>query len=249
MAAPTRVVSLAPGATATLRELGVADRLVGVTTHGRAELADPPPAVGGWLNPDLDRLTALDPDLVCTADDLQAEVRDALRDRGVRVHHVDADTLDGALEGFEALGRAVGRPDAGAELARRARTRLDAVRARVADEPRPTVYCEEWSDPPMVAGNWVPDVVAVAGGAYPFLDAGDRSRRVAAAEVERADPDHVVLHVCGRGDRVDPAVVTDRDWTLDAAVHVVDDALLNQPSPNLLDAAERLADLFHYRRI
>lgn len=122
---------------------------------------------------------------------------------------------------------------------------FDAVRARADGDPRPTVYCEEWSDPPMVAGNWVPDVVDVAGGDYPFLDAGERSRRVTRAEVERADPDHVVLHVCGRGDRVDPTPVTDRDWALDAAVHVVDDALLNQPSPNLLVAAERLADLFH----
>jgi iron complex transport system substrate-binding protein len=241
---PRRLVSLAPAATATLRELGVADRLVGVTSHCRLDGVDAAPTVlGGWLNPDLDRLDALDPDLVCTGDALQAEVRDAIRARGLDVHHSTATTLDGAVEGFSALGRAVGRPEAGADLATRSRERLARLRDRTPDS-RPTVYCEEWADPPMAAGNWVPEVVAAAGGHYPFVDAGERSRRVDRAEVEAADPDHAVVHLCGRGTDVDPATLTDRDWAVDPVVHVVDDALLNQPSPNLIDGAERLAELF-----
>ncbi|GAB6862270.1 cobalamin-binding protein [Haloplanus litoreus] len=241
---PRRIVSLAPAATATLRELGVADRLVGVTSHCRAELDDVDAAVlGGWLNPDLDRLESLEPDLVCTGDALQATVCDGIRDRGLDVHHSTATTLDGAIEGFVALGRAVGRPEAGADLAARSRERLARLRDR-APSSRPTVYCEEWADPPMAAGNWVPEVVAAAGGRYPFVDPGERSRRITREEVEAADPDHAVLHLCGRGDDVDPAIITDRDWAVDPAVHVVDDALLNQPSPNLIDGAERLANLF-----
>ncbi|MFB6102314.1 MAG: helical backbone metal receptor [Haloplanus sp.] len=245
---PDRIVSLAPAATATLRELGVADRLVGVTTHCRSELADTdadPAILGGWLDPDLDRLTALEPDLVCTSDALQAEVRDVIRDRGLRIHHADARTLAGVVAEFAALGRAVGRPDAGDRLAERSRDRLSRLRATaLAADDRPTVYCEEWADPPMAAGNWVPEVVAVAGGRYPFVDAGERSRAVGRTDVEAADPDHAVLHLCGYGARTDPATLTDRDWDIDPAVHVVDDALLNQPSPNLIDGAERLADLF-----
>jgi len=246
---PRRIVSLAPAATVTLRELGVADRLVGVTSHCPEELADvdaDPAVLGGWLTPDLDRLETLDPDLVCTGDALQSDLRDAIRSRGPAVHHTDATTLDGAIEGFVELGRAVGRPDAGAALAARSRERLARLRDRVPDE-RPTVYCEEWAEPPMAAGNWVPEAVAAAGGHYPFVDPGERSRAVTPADVEAADPDHAVLHLCGRGTDVDPATITDRDWAIDPAVHVVDDALLNQPSPNLLDGIERLADLFHER--
>lgn len=243
-----RIVSLAPSVTATLRELGAADRLVGVTAHCRSELdgRDVDPAVlGGWLDPDLDRLDALDPDLVCTSDALQAEVRDAIRNRGTDVYHADPRTLDEVLAGFAALGRAVGRPDAGERLAARSRDRLDRLRERTPDgDDRPVVYCEEWADPPMAAGNWVPEVVAAAGGRYPFVDPGERSRAVTREEVEAADPDHAVLHLCGHGARADPATVTDREWDVDPAVHVVDDSLLNQPSPNLLDGAERLADLF-----
>lgn len=244
MSPPERIVSLAPAATATCRELGVADRLVGITTHCRAELDDGDPAVlGGWLDPDLDELETLDPDLVCTSDALQSEVRDAIRERGIHVHHVDAGTLPEVIDGFTALGDAVGRGADGERLAARSRERLDRVRERATDA-RPTVYCEEWAEPPMAAGNWVPELVAAAGGHYPFVDPGDRSRAVSREEVEAADPDHVVLHLCGYGTQVDPTTITDRDWDVDAEVHVVDDALLNQPSPNLLDGAERLVELF-----
>jgi len=243
MAAPERIVSLAPAATATLRELGVADRLVGITTHCRCEIDGDPAVLGGWLDPDLSELAALDPDLVCTSDALQADVRDAVRDRGMRVHHVDARTLPEVIDGFAALGDAVGRGSDGERLAARSRERLERVRERATDA-RPTVYAEEWSAPPMAAGNWVPDVVAAAGGHHPFVDPGERSRRVTREEVVAADPDHVVLHICGRGTQVDPATVADRGWRLDADVHVVDDALLNQPSPNLIAGAERLVELF-----
>ncbi|MFB6255421.1 MAG: helical backbone metal receptor [Haloplanus sp.] len=241
MAPPDRIVSLAPAATVTCRELGVADRLVGVTAHCRDELDATPTVLGGWLNPDLDELAALDPDLVCTSDALQAEVRDAIRDRGIRVYHMDARTLPEVIEGFAALGDAVGRGVAGERLAARNRERLDRIRARATDAP-PTVYCEEWGDPPMAAGNWVPELVAAAGGHHPFVDPGERSCAVAREAVEAADPDHVVLHHCGHGARADPAAFTDRGWAVDAEVHVVDDALLNQPSPNLIDGAERLAE-------
>jgi iron complex transport system substrate-binding protein len=240
----TRVVSLAPSATSTLAAMGAQDRLVGVTTHCRDTVSDPA-VVGGWLNPDYDRVAALDPDLVCTSDALQAGVRDELRDRGFRVYHDSATTLDEVVSGFADLGRAVGRPEAGASLAAETRERLDAAAARVEGRDRPVVYCEEWSDPPMAAGNWVPDAVAVAGGRYPFVDAGDRSREVTREEVARADPDHVVLHVCGHGTNVDPAAFRDRGWDLDATVHVVDDAYLNRPAPTLVAGIARLADAFH----
>jgi len=229
------VVSLAPSATATLAALGGTDRLVGVTTHCSVDA----PVVGGWLNPDYDRVADCDPDVVLASDDLQREIRDELRDRGFDVAHVEPSTLDDVLASFAAIGDAVGLPEAGERLAAESRERVAAVR-RDAPADGPVVYCEEWSDPPMAAGNWVPDVVEAAGGRYPFVDAGERSTEVEGSVVEQADPDHAVVHVCGKGERVDadPAA----RWDLNAAVHVVDDSLLNQPSPRLLDGLELLAE-------
>ena len=247
-----RVVSLAPSATATVAALGAADVLVGVTHHcdppadaGSAHGDESPVTVGGWLNPSLDRVADLDPDIVLTSDGLQSDLADDCRECGFDVRHREPSTLDEAIATFAARGADIDRPDAGERLADEARERLDRVADAVADRPRPTVYCEEWSDPPMAAGNWVPDAVRAAGGRYPFVDAGDRSREVEIATVEDADPDHVVVHVCGHGDRIDPATVEGRDWNVDAPVHVIDDSLLNQPSPTLIDGIERLARLFH----
>ncbi|AFK18485.1 cobalamin-binding protein [Haloferax mediterranei ATCC 33500] len=241
MSGTPRIVSLAPSATAILDAAGLASRVVGATVHSSLDR----PAVGGWLNPDFERIEALDPDTLCTADDLQTDVTAEARERGFDVVHVAPETLDDVLDSFPVVCDAAGDATAGAALADDCRTHLDRVAAAVDDYSRPTVYCEEWADPPMAAGNWVPDVVRAAGGTYPFLDAGERSREVDADDVAAADPAHVVLHPCGKGERGDPDAFEAREWGVDAAVHAVDDSLLNQPSPALMSGVDRLARLFH----
>ncbi|KAB1189128.1 MULTISPECIES: helical backbone metal receptor [Haloferax] len=240
MAGPPRVVSLAPSATAILDAAGLASRIVGTTVHSPLER----PTVGGWLNPDFERIAALDPDVLCTCDDLQAEIADEARARGFDVCHVEPATLDEVFETFPVICAVAGDERAGTTLAEDCRDHIDRVAAAVGDRPRPTVYCEEWADPPMAAGNWVPDVVRAAGGSYPFLDAGERSREITAETVAAADPDFVVLHPCGKGERGDPEAFETRQWDVDAAVHAVDDSLLNQPSPALLGGVDRLARCF-----
>lgn len=240
-----RVCSLAPAATTTVAALDGAPDLVGVTHNATVDVDAP--AVGGWLNPDYDRLDALDPDVVLTGDPLQRDVRDELRERGHAVHHHEPSRLDDVLAGFAARGEAVERAEAGEELAAAGRERVAAVEAAVADAERPRVYCEEWDDPPMAAGNWVPDAVRAAGGEHLLVPPGERSREVERAAVEAADPDHVVAHYCGRGGRGERSTpdFEARGWAVDADVHVLDDALLNQPSPALLDGIESLAERLH----
>jgi len=243
-----RIVSLAPGATATLAAMGAAESLVAVTNHApEAALDADPERLGGWLDPDLDRVAALEPDLVLTGDALQSDVAAALAERDLPAFHRTPETLSAVVDSFAALGAAVDRPAAGRALRDRCRARLDRVADAVAGRERPTVYCEEWPDPPMVAGNWVPAAVAAAGGRYPLVDAGERSRAVDPEAVAAADPDRVVLHYCGYGDRADPDAVRGREgWELDGVpIHVLHDDLLNRPSPELVDGVERLAALLH----
>jgi len=235
-----RIVSLAPSATSTVTALDAGGRLVGVTAH--CDVPDVP-RLGGWLNPDLDRIAELDPDLVLTNDSLQADLRDALRDDGFTVAHAEPTTLNAVLETFRTIGDAIGFPERGRVLEERASDRLDRVRDATLDgDDRPVVYCEEWGDPPMAAGNWVPEAVRAAGGRYPFLDPGERSREIDRAAVENADPDRVIVHHCGAAEPSTRPLV-EREWDLDAELHAIDDSLLNQPSPRLLDGIERLASI------
>ncbi|ELZ83369.1 putative iron-III ABC transporter periplasmic substrate-binding protein [Haloferax gibbonsii ATCC 33959] len=241
MAAHPRVVSLAPSATAILDAAGLDAHVVGATAHSPTDK----PVVGGWLNPDFDRVDELDADAVCTCDDLQSDVAAAARDRGYDVFHVAPATLAEVFDSFPVVCDAAGDASAGATLAEDCRDHLARVADAVDDRDRPTVYCEEWADPPMAAGNWVPDLVRAAGGSAPLVAPGERSAEVDPETVAAADPDHVVLHPCGKGERGDPEAFEARGWNLDAAVHAVDDSLLNQPSPAVVSGVDRLARLLH----
>lgn len=235
------IVSLAPSATETIAAMGATNRLAAVTSHCSVDA----PEVGGWLNPAYDRIQEIDPDIICTNDELQREGRDELRDRGFTVFHQEPSRLDEVVDGFHQLGAAIGESDAGHTLAEESRERLEHVEQAVAGKSRPVVYCEEWADPPMAAGNWVPDAVERAGGRYPFIQPGERSAEVSQATVESEDPAHAILHICGAGDRVSPNRITERGWDINPTVHVLDDSLLNQPSPRLIDGIELLAERIH----
>ena len=243
-----RVVSLAPSATATVAALDATEALVGVTHACEPwDAGSRPSVVGGWPNPDLVAVEGLEPTVVLTCDPLQRETATALRDRGLEVAHAEPTRLADVFASVADVGASIGREGAGERLASDLRDRVDRVQAAVPEgrAERPVVYAEEWGDPPMAAGNWVPDAVAAAGGRCPFVPAGERSREVDAAAVERADPDHAVLHWCGADHEPESDPLADRGWDIDPTVHVIDDSLLNQPSPRLVDGIETLAGLLH----
>ncbi len=229
-----RVVSLAPSGTRIVRALDAGDRLVGLTDHGDAE-----EGVGGWLTPDLTAVTEAEPDLVLTTDELQSEIADRLRAAGIEVAHFDPRTLDDVGDYIRDVGAALDRADAADRLADTFESRIAVLRERHGEGPRPVVYCEEWGDPPMVAGNWVPEVVEVAGGRYPFCAPGERSRPIERPEIEEADPHFAFVHHCGIDDPRSDALEA-RGWAV-PEVHVMSDDLLNQPGPQLADAAARIA--------
>lgn len=235
-----RVVSLAPSATSIIQALGVDDRLVGATDHGDHDA----PTVGGWLQPDLDRVDQLDPDLVVTTDGLQSTVVEQLTDRGYDPLHLSPRTLPDVYRSIERLGAVLAVEETADAVAADMRSELTRLRETSAGGTRPVVYCEEWSEPPMAAGNWVPELVEIAGGAYPFRAPGERSATVDRATVERHRPEHVIVHVCGRSETVDREDVLDRDWEIPAIeqgnIWVVDDRLLNQPAPTLVEGARTL---------
>ena len=236
-----RVVSLAPSATSTIHAIGAESVLVAATHHGDHRVE----RIGGWLNPDIDRIEALQPDLVITTDSLQASIVAALRARNIETLHLTPTTLEEVIDSITEIGHAIGRDVATSELVSAIRDRLAQLETLTSEQRTPTVYCEEWSDPPMVAGNWIPDIVSVAGGAYPFASPGDRSKQIDRATVEAHAPTHIFLNICGMGTAVDPSTILDRGWSIPAIeenrVWVIDDRLLNQPAPRLVDGANQIA--------
>jgi iron complex transport system substrate-binding protein len=144
--------------------------------------------------------------------------------------------------------------DVAEEIVRSLSARLDAVRARVADRPRPRAFCLEWLDPPYTAGHWVPGMVELAGGRDALGTPAGPSRPIAWREVVDYAPEVVVLMPCSLSlERVaaEFAVVRDRPgwWQLPAArsgqVYAGNTHLFSRSGPRLVDGVEALARMLH----
>jgi len=163
---------------------------------------------------------------------------------------LDPETLSDVLDDCVRLAGAAGARERGLRLREGLAARIDAVRAAVVDRPRPKVAALEWLDPVFVGGHWVPEMIAVAGGADPLGEPGRKSRVVGWDEVRGAAPDVVVVMPCGLyadealeqalgyRDRLE-SLRAERVLAVDAA------ASFSRPGPRLVEGTELLAHLLH----
>jgi len=219
---------------------------------------------GGVYEVDVGTLDALDPDLVvtqgicdvCAVDSVLVEEAVAEIDADPEILTTDPHSLDDILGDVERIGRATGRGERARDLVADLRGRIDRVRERAADAgERPRVAVLDWLDPPMVAGHWVPEMVAIAGGEYGLEEAGGRSKPREWAAIRDYDPEVLVVAPCGFDldqTRENLADLTDREGWADLTavregrtVAVDGNAYLNRPGPRLVDSLEHLAGMIH----
>ncbi len=205
---------------------------------------------------DVERFRSLAPDVVLTQDLCRVcalpsgAVDAALEQLGcsATVVTLDPHRLDEVLETVLDVGRATATSAVAERLVRSLRGRLDAVAAAVADRPRRRVFVLEWPDPPFVAGHWVPELVAAAGGEPVLAAPGGRSVPTTWDEIAAAEPEVVLVASCGFDvlsaaehaaallDRLPPQCEV---WALDA------NGLVVRPGPQLIDGVETIAALLH----
>ena len=148
------------------------------------------------------------------------------------------------------LGEALALEEEAQELVAGLRHRVRRLTAQVPPVPRPRVLVLEWLDPPYVAGHWVPELVALAGGE----DVGNTAAAPSAPrpwkDLAARAPDLVVIALCGfdvERARREVAAVTDPDAraVLGRRLEFLDgNAYTSRPGPRLVDAAEQMARLF-----
>ena len=147
------------------------------------------------------------------------------------------------------MGAALDLADEAEELVLGMRYRLRAVGDHAPRATRPRVLVLEWLDPPYVAGHWVPELVAIAGGVDVGNRHGARSMARPWSELRALAPERVVIALCGfdvARARREAAAVTDADGRalVNAAAAFIDgNAYTSRPGPRLADAAEVLAAL------
>jgi iron complex transport system substrate-binding protein len=243
---PQRIVCLTEEPTEVLYALGEQRRIVGISgfTVRPREARLEKPKVSAFTSAKIDRILDLQPDLAIGFSDIQADIAAALIKAGVEVWIANHRSIDGILGYVQRLGAMVGAHDAAQRYAQRLQAHVDEVRAAAARLPRrPTVYFEEWDDPPISAIRWVSELLGAAGGddVFPQRASSSLARdRIVAdpLEIVRAAPDIIVGSWCGKKFRPE-RVAARPGWdsvpaVRDGELHEVKSPLILQPGPAAL---------------
>lgn len=154
------------------------------------------------------------------------------------------------------IAEALGAGERGRELLWGLKNRIvDVIQKTCMMKKKPTVACLEWLEPLMAAGNWMPEVVGLAGGQDPLGVAGAPSRWLTWETLAKSDPDVIFLMPCGfdleRTRREAVILESNPAWrTLRAVksrnVFVTDgNSYFNRPGPRMADSIEILAEILH----
>jgi len=250
-----RIVSLAPNLTETIYALGAQDRLVGVTDY-----CDFPPearqktSVGGAVNPSIEQIVALKPDLVLAQAITmnRRETVDALERLGIAVYSANSRSVEGILESTRHIANLIGAGEQSEALLLSLRARLDDLKRRLADRPLRRVLFVVWNDPLVSIGRqtFIADALRLAG-AESIVETEQDWPRLSLEEVVRLQPEFLVF-ASSHSESVRTTVedLSERPgWRgLDAIRHrriaAISDAI-NRPAPRLVDALEDLARQLH----
>jgi iron complex transport system substrate-binding protein len=247
-----RIVCLTEETTETLYLLGEDRRIAGISgfTVRPPRARREKPRVAAFTSANIEKIVALEPDLVLGFSDLQADIAAALIRRGIDVHVFNHRSIEGIFRMIHTLGGMIGCGDKAAALAKELRCNLDEIAASARLLPcRPRVYFEEWNDPQISGIRWVSELTELAGGIDCFAELGREplaKNRIIAdpLEVPRRAPDIIFGSWCGK--RFRPESVASRPgWSDVPAVrtgemHEIKSSMILQPGPAALGDGVRL---------
>lgn len=257
---PQRIVSLVPAVTEMLFAIGAGPRVIAVSSFDTypPQVKSLPP-VGGLLDPDIERIIRLRPDLVIVYGS-QTEVNTQLTRAGIRMFPYVLGGLDNLTATMRQLGSVLGLADRAHATVAGLQARLDAIRQRVAGRRRPRTLLVFGREPGALRAidasggvGFLADIVSLAGGENVFANEKHESMRVSIEAVIAAAPDIIIdLHY---GQPLGPEQI-DREraaWKALGSVPAVREgkvALLVGdefvvPGPRVVDAAEAIADVIH----
>jgi iron complex transport system substrate-binding protein len=258
-APPSRIVSLVPAVTETLFAIGAGPQVVGVSSYDR----EPPevrrlPRVGALMDPDLERILTLRPDLV-VAYASQHDLRSQLARAGIDTFSYVHAGLAQVFETIERLGTATGQVDGARVVSARLRRQLDEIGRRVTGRPRPSVLLVIGREPLSLRNiyasgghGFLHDLLERAGGDNVLADVARESLQVSTEQVLARRPD-VILEL--RADAMDDETLARERaaWSSlgivpavrSGRVHLLTGQELVIPGPRVGAAAERLSRALH----
>lgn len=211
-----------------------------------------------------DVLQTLQPDLIVTQDQCEVcavslpEVEEAVQcflTPEVQVVSLRPQSLNDIWDDLRRVAQATGQEAVATEVLRGLKSRIERVEQKTRHLSRPRVACLEWLDPLMAAGNWIPEMIDIAGGAYPLATGGAHSPTITWDALVAYQPEVIVLMPCGlkiSQTQTDvPTLTAHPQWQALPAVQVNrvfiadGNAYFNRPGPRIVESMEILAEILH----
>ena len=251
---PQRIVSLDPSVTEILFALGLNSEVVGVTDYcDFPQEAMYKSKIGGYLDPNIEAIALLEPDLVVTTLKTNSpKLIEQLENFGIRVFVLDPKRIEDIFENISSLAKLTNREEKAKELVRAFKEKLEEVKRKVAGIYHPGVFLGMGADPLISVGpgSFANDLIEIAGGRNVASQSSFRYRRYTLEEVLLADPQ--VIIICSMIPN-DPCLAQKRWWNRwtnisavrNSRIYVVEANLITRPGPRMIEGLVEVAKAIH----
>ena len=212
-----------------------------------------------------EQIKQLSPDVVITQAQCEVcavslkDVEEALEnylDKQANIISLQPNSLDDILNDIIMVASALGVSQKGSELVEELQERIDIIRHKLKFiDNKPTVACIEWLEPLMVSGNWIPELVSIAGGVSILAHAGKHSPYIQWTDIQQNDPDIIIVMPCGFSiertmKEIDILLQLPGFNELKALknnrLYIADgNQYFNRPGPRIVDSVEILAEIIN----
>jgi len=251
---PQRIISLAPNITEILYAIGADQQLVGVTDY----CLYPPQAksktkIGGFINPNIEKIVSLKPDVVImSADSNQQNIYAQLLRLKIKAYVINPDNLDKTFTTILHLGEITGHSKKARELVSSLHKRVKTVETSVKGRTHPKVLFL-WSEAPLItagSGTFTHDLIEKAGGTNIAASSPIKYPKYSMEEIIRIQPDIIISAAMGsdtksanknslwQAYKVIPAVKNGR-------IYSINPDLLARPAPSMISGLEEMAKMIH----
>ncbi|MGO8990731.1 MAG: ABC transporter substrate-binding protein [bacterium] len=251
---PKRIVSMAPSLTEILFSLGLREEIVGVTDFcDYPEAALTKQRIGGFVNPSIEKIVSLKPDLILgIRDGNRMDTVQRLSDLGFSVYVVDPTGFDGVVKTIENIGEVVRRREKSTEIVRKITKKKEAVVRLTQSLPRPKVFFQVGYSPIVTVGRGSlgDDLIRLAGGrsisenesgSYPVYGVEtilSKAPGVIILSSMDSKRDYLNLMKMWQSWKELPAVKMN-------AIYVIDSNLVDRPTPRIVEGLETLTKMIH----
>ncbi|MFC1992291.1 ABC transporter substrate-binding protein [Chloroflexota bacterium] len=255
---PVKIISLAPSNTEIVYALGLQDKLVGVTKFcNYPEAAQQKPEIGGFSDVDIEKVVAIDPDLVLASNIHRDGITPELERLGIAVLTIAPKTIADVLLSIDLVGIATGHRNVAASVTTEMNNRIKAITSKTAnlsDSQRVKVLYILWHDPLMTVSSvtHIHEIITKSGGINIAADLGGDYPTISLEAVLIADP-QVIIAGSGHGSGQDVPfqfVLTEPrlaevEARLQNQIYEVDADLTSRTGPRIVQGLEKLASFIH----